>query len=254
MAVPLLRNALVATANVVFPPYCAACDGRLCERPEKLLLCDRCRELLTRDRGPACRRCAAPMPRARIAGDECPRCRDQKFHLAAVWSLGRYAEEGLRELVLRLKRPGSEPLATALGRLAVEQWLATVDLPEFDPREIDAILPVPMHWWRRLRRGMNSPELVAEQFARRLGKPVLRNTLRRCRHTAPQAGLSAPQRHLNVRNAFTSRREYQLEGQRLLLIDDILTTGATANEAARMLLKAGAASVRAVVLARAVGS
>jgi ComF family protein len=117
----------------------------------------------------------------------------------------------------------------------------------------DLVVPVPMHWARRFQRGVNSPELMARELARFLGVEVGLRALARRRRTAPQADLSPRQRFRNVRDAFRVRASYDIQGRSVLLVDDILTTGATSSEAARMLKEAGAARVVVAVLARAAG-
>jgi len=147
-----------------------------------------------------------------------------------------------------MKRRRSEPLSAAMGRLlAVRRARPLKDL------DADLILPVPMYWARKLARGTNSPEVVARCLAQQMRIPVSCRTLRRYRNTLPQKDLPVGQRFRNVRGAFAVRRSYDLQGARVLLVDDILTTGATCSEAAGVLIKAGAAMVAAVVIARAQG-
>ena len=112
---------------------------------------------------------------------------------------------------------------------------------------------MPMHWTRRLQRGINSPEILAGCLARHLGIPLRRRLLVRCRRTFLQTEMSPPQRFRNVRAAFRVHKSPCLQGARVLLVDDILTTGATCSEAAKTLKKAGAAAVVVAVLARAQG-
>jgi ComF family protein len=116
-----------------------------------------------------------------------------------------------------------------------------------------AVLAVPMHWTRRVRRGVNSPQLLARTLAATLGVPVADHVLVRRRRTAPQASLSPRERAQNVRGAFQTRRHRDLNGARLVLVDDVMTTGATVKEAARSLRRAGAEAIHVVVLARAEG-
>jgi ComF family protein len=118
----------------------------------------------------------------------------------------------------------------------------------------DVIVPVPMFWTRRLLRGVNSPEILAESLAGRLDLPVLRRVLVRTRNTLPQFSLPPSERFPNVRGAFRVRRGYDLSGARVLLVDDVLTTGATSSEAARALRSAGAEAVLVAVAARAPGA
>jgi ComF family protein len=123
-------------------------------------------------------------------------------------------------------------------------------LADFAP---DVVAVVPMHWRRRLFRGVNSPELVAERLAAGLSCSLAVGMLRRTRNTPPQADMPPAQRFTNMRGAFRTRRGHRLQGASVLLVDDILTTGATCSEAAKVLRGLGAADVVVAVLARAEG-
>jgi ComF family protein len=116
-------------------------------------------------------------------------------------------------------------------------------------RQFDAVVPVPLHWRRRWTRGFNQSELLAQAIARRCGAPVV-NALTRRRATSAQAGLTHAARRQNVAHAFQARPSRRIEGKRVLLIDDVMTTGATAAACARALRRAGAQSVTLLALAR----
>ncbi len=120
------------------------------------------------------------------------------------------------------------------------------------PRDqlFEVIVPVPSHWRRRLWRGFDQAAVLARELSRHLGVPVA-EALRRTRHTDPQAGLARRQRRLNVRGCFRAAAPETVRGRRVLLIDDVLTTGATANAAAAALKEAGAARIGVFTLARA---
>lgn len=161
--------------------------------------------------------------------------------------VGSY-DGALRLAVLGCKRPWQHPLAFALGQLMAEELG-----PRLAAARLDAVVPVPMHWSRRMWRGANGPEIVAEQVARKLQLPLAGHLLARRKRTRPQARLTVPRRRANVRGAFRAAAHRDLPGSRLLLIDDIMTSGATLNEAARTLRAAGAEAVMVAVLARAPG-
>jgi ComF family protein len=136
-----------------------------------------------------------------------------------------------------------EPLARPLGDLLMAA------LPR-DER-FDAVAPVPLHWLRQWRRGFNQSELLAREIARRSGLPLLR-ALRRVRSTPAQAGLSNTARRQNVAAAFQcSRSAKPAEGRRILLVDDVMTTGATASACALALKRGGASRVGILTVARA---
>jgi ComF family protein len=148
-----------------------------------------------------------------------------------------------------MKHAAEEPLSAAMGQFLVLQrggLLATL--------QPDLVVPVPMYWRQRLVRRTNSPDLLADRLAKFLRVSVLDRVLRRCRDTLPQKSLPPGRRFPNVRGAFRLAAGYDLKGARVLLVDDVLTTGATCNEAARVLKKEGGAeAVLVAVLARADG-
>jgi ComF family protein len=180
-----------------------------------------------------------------VTSTACAHCAQRHFAFDSVARLGCY-DGLLRTAVLRIKGGRHHGLALALGRL-----LAQTRGDELAAWRPDAVLAVPMHWSRRMWRGANSPDTIAQRLAARLGVPLASHVLVRRRRTAPQARLSPPRRRANVRGAFRVRAHRDLPGARLLLVDDIMTTGATVDEAAKTLVRAGAGPVRVVVLARA---
>jgi ComF family protein len=147
-----------------------------------------------------------------------------------------------------MKRPSHGALSVAMGRL-----LAQRRRERLIEVQADVVIPIPMFWRRRLGRGTNSPEVLASCLGKSLGIPVRRRVLVRHRNTLPQADLSPSRRFQNVRGAFRVRRGDALKDARVLIVDDVLTTGATCSEAAKMLKQAGAAWVAVAVVARAQG-
>jgi ComF family protein len=177
------------------------------------------------------------------AEGRCALCRSGLRGFDAAYSFGAY-ETRLRDLIHLYKYGKIRTLARPLGELLVQA------LPR-DER-FDAIVPVPLHWRRRWQRGFNQSELLARVVSRRTGIPVIA-ALRRERHTAMQAGLSNSSRRRNVTGAFACRGALakRIEGRRILLIDDVMTTGSTAAACAAVLRRAGARRVALLALARA---
>jgi ComF family protein len=158
----------------------------------------------------------------------------------AVYSYGSY-EGSLRQLIHLFKYDKiytlARPLAGFLARVL--------------PREerFDVVVPMPLHWRRGWERGFNQSELLAREIAKKWNVP-LRRSVRRVKSTAPQAGLTNAKRRVNVAGAFAVKKNIRLDGARVLLVDDVLTTGATAAACARALKRAGAAHVALLALAR----
>jgi len=170
----------------------------------------------------------------------CMLCRLGLQGFDAVYSYGSY-EGTLRQLIHVFKYGGVRPLAGTFGRFMAQAL----------PREagFDLIVPMPLHWFKQWQRGFNQAELLASEIGRKWNTPV-KKIVRRKRVTAPQAGLTNAKRRLNVRGAFRIARGRRLDGLRILLVDDVVTTGATASACARVLKRAGAAHVSLLALAR----
>jgi len=147
---------------------------------------------------------------------------------------------------LMLKHHSNEGLA----ELVAETW-ARQTKGVFDALNVDAVMPVPLHWWRRWRRGYNQSAALAHGLAGVLGLPLETAWLRRVRNTPMQTRMTLAGRRDNVRGAFRVRGGVSVRGRSILLVDDVLTTGATASEVARILHYSGCQRVVVAVLARA---
>lgn len=239
----LATNALV---RVLLAPACASCDGAL-DLPLDGPVCATCWQQVPRLTPPWCVRCGDALPSAN-AGPWCVRCRRRPSAMTIARSAGRY-DDSLRRIIHAFKYGKRRVLAPKLAALMRE---AGADLLA----GADAVVPVPLHPWRAMRRGFNQ----ADDLARGLGMPVWR-VLRRCRHGPPQAGLPAAQRHANVRAAYalSLSPSWPAAGRRVrnrvvVLVDDVMTTGATLEACARVLADAGVRSVGALTAARAVAA
>jgi ComF family protein len=199
---------------------------------------------------PLCPRCGV-MFKGRVGGDHlCGRCREHPpaFHMARA----AFVYDGsLVDVIHCFKYKGKLQLAAPL-RLLLRQAFARCWADE----RVDAILPVPLHGRRLRSRGFNPPELLVRGWEKGAAgvpsPPVVADVLQRVRATAAQAGLGRREREINIRGAFAVRRPERIAGRHLLVVDDVLTTGATAAEAARVLCESGAARVDVLALARVV--
>lgn len=243
----LAKTALAPLLDLLFPPACSLC-GAEPDRQLDAALCADCQETLVKWDRTACPRCARPLPSTEdVALQACPACARRTPRFDQVTALGVY--QGLmREAVLRVKRAREEALTLALGRLLADRLLARADRPA-----ADVIVPMPMHWTRRFLRGVNGPEILAEVLSERLRVPVAARLVWCRRRTKKQGTLVPAERRQNVRGAYGVTAGKRTVGARVLLVDDVMTTGATANEIARQLRQAGAARVSVAVLARGIG-
>jgi ComF family protein len=190
-----------------------------------------------------CSSCRTPFLNAYPLDEQgrCGLCRAGLRGFDAAYCYGAYGGE-LRDVIHLFKYDRIKPLARPLGDLLLE----ALPLDE----SFDAVAPVPLHWRRRWQRGFNQSEMLGRIVARRRGIP-LRDVLRRVRATDAQAGLSHTARRKYVAAAFGVRAGERLDGQRWLLVDDVMTTGSTVAACARALKKAGAARVAVLTVARA---
>jgi len=234
--------------NLWFPPDCAFCREELEQTRDDGWLCAACRERLLCDDGPTCPRCGAVTEEAATPGSGCSLCRHERWAFDVVVALGRYRGD-LQRAVRRMKRLAGERLAIAVGRLLADRWGDWLE-----ERSPDLVVPIPAHWPRRFVRGTNSSQVLAEPIARRLRIPALRGLLRYRRNTRIQSSLRPSERKANVRDALRVSKGYDIRSADIVLVDDVLTTGATAHEAARTLRQAGADRVTVVVAARGVGA
>ncbi len=241
---------LTLLVNFLYPPRCAACAVRLtAATPARL--CAYCQEHIERAAGAQCSRCGDVLRSATLAGGAtlCPRCVNNPPSFRAVYAATIYhsLDAGSDNPVASLIRRHKYGLDQSLSRALAEC------LPDPLPlrREAyDLIVPVPLHRKRLRWRGFNQSALLGTELARRLRLPLAVGCLRRVRATPPQTAQTHAARLKNVAGAFALRNPQRISGQRVLLVDDVVTTGATVDECARVLLAAGAAVVDVFALAR----
>ncbi len=202
--------------------------------PDKCILCG---ELLQRHETDLCHRCREKAPVFTKS--------KKRFSFVAGWTSLWYYKDTARDCVLRFKFCKKQNYAPALGRLLALK-LQTADFTDFD-----VLTYVPVSFLRRWKRGYDQTALLAQAVADQLGVPLVPCLVKQ-RHTRPQSTLARPeQRRANIAGAYRVKRKPVLQDKRVLLLDDIITTGATINECARVLLMAGAKEVRAAAIAAA---
>lgn len=238
----LARRAAGGILDLVLPDVCAACHGA---DAGEFGLCQACNlRLLELVALPYCIRCGASLPAGMSPREDgCPACPNPLPRFDRTVRLGPYADP-LRVIIRELKYHRQDRMRRHLGALLGQAVAARCLGPSFD-----LVLPVPMHWRRRLIRGYDHARVLARAVAGELQIPV-GDELARIRATPPQAHLPRSRRLENVRGAFAVSYLATIQAARVLLVDDVTTTGATANEAARTLLQAGASSVTLAVVCK----
>lgn len=253
------------TQDVVFPAFCQVCNQAV-SWPLRGGICGYCiHEIPTIACG--CSRCGAEIPASLMQPTsvklsdpkrDCIHCRKGAWPTRRIYAFGTYGGKLAKILVL-LKRPGSEPSAITLGN-AMADWLgeqiklliSNDELPNNLP--FDAIVSVPKFWMRRISQRHNAAELLAESIADKLGIPLWNDGIIQTRPTSKQGLLLANQRRQNVEGAFVVNRGRAWKGKRILIVDDIVTSGSTIGEIATILKRAQVASVDGLCAARGVGS
>jgi ComF family protein len=245
----VLKQSAVRCLDFLLPPRCLGC-GQIVDGADRL--CADCWRGLVLLGPPLCRLCGYPLPQAVADMPICGACAIEPPVFDRARAALRY-DEGARGLILRFKHADRTDIAKTFGQL-LEQ--AGRDLLA----DSDIIAPVPLHRWRFLQRGYNQAALLAYALpdrgrSREPVRRIIPDLLHRVQATASQQGLSGAQRLRNIKaSAFRLNVRYndQVEGRRILLIDDVLTTGATVTACTRALLKSGAAAVDVLALARVV--
>jgi competence protein ComFC len=236
--------------DFVFPAECQCCAGFLGDR-RVMTICASCWEAIPIIQPPGCPRCGIPYPVESAFRATptflCKECRTTAPFFDRAVSVGYYAgvlEETIKQFKFHHRRAFGRPLA---------QLMLTHLPPDLDLSGYHGVIPVPLHPKRQRERGYNQAAILAKELSRHLHLPLLRNHLRRVRpteHQTAQTGRRARQQ--NVKDAFQVRHPDTLQNQDVILVDDIMTTGATANECAKTLKRAGARSVLVLSLSRRV--
>ncbi|MDY0390070.1 MAG: ComF family protein [Desulfobulbus oligotrophicus] len=230
--------------DLLFPPLCLGCQQRL-GSSHPPLLCPECSKKLIFIRSPLCSLCGTPFPKG--ADHLCGDCLAGRYSFDLARSLCQYCPP-ISDLILALKfhgrLTGIATFRTLLDQSALFEIFTTPDI----------ILPVPLHKKRLRQRGFNQAQLITSGCFLQWRKKIVLNLLTRHRPTTPQAVLSGSKRRRNVHNVFSLSRPDLVAGARVLLVDDVYTTGSTINACSKILRKAGAERIEVFTLARSLAS
>jgi ComF family protein len=236
-----LKNVTSRVLDLLLPPLCLICDEPV---GSAATLCPVCWKKIQFIAPPLCQCCGAPFDIPVEAGTLCGACLTQAPHFQSARAAMLY-DEASRKLILGFKHGDRTYMTQALA-----VWMQRADSAVI--AQADALIPVPLHRWRLFKRRYNQSALLAQQIGGLAGKPVFPDALRRTRDTPSQGHMKRKERQENVRGAFMTAPRYKnlIEEKTLILIDDVMTTGATVEECARVLLAAGAKQVHVLTLSR----
>jgi competence protein ComFC len=237
---------LAAAFELVYPRNCQICFEAIEGGGALGYVCGGCLKSVRRIQAPFCQKCGLPFHGELLSAFECSNCRDKDYvferAIAATTTQG-----AIRECVHRFKYQRQMWFGPVLAHHIIQGGLE-----HFDWGEIDGIVPVPLHPRKRREREFNQAEYLADALGRAFKVAVFKTNLRRVVDTATQTRLDVASRAANMRGAFCVTEPSALSGKRLVLVDDVFTTGATVSECARMLLLAGVQSVSVLTVARQV--
>ncbi|MBI3316330.1 MAG: ComF family protein [Candidatus Omnitrophica bacterium] len=233
----MFRSCLEIGASLIFPATC-----ELCERPARAGVCASCRQAIRLIEPPFCPSCGRTLhdPDAAL----CAHCREETFHFDRAYACTWY-EGPAKELLHTYKFNGRKFLKNYFAAL-LEDFMRL----HLDPARFDGVLAVPIDREKKSDRGFNQSGFLSQAVARTFGMNERSSWLLRTQAGTPQARLTKARRRTNVHGSFHAAEDSRLAGAKLLLIDDILTTGHTASECARVLKTAGAAAVTTLAVAR----
>ena len=237
-----MKNLFRSLLDLLLPPACLCC-GRPLATSDATLFCPACLAQLHLITTPLCPCCGRAYLKAAGGDHFCATCLTKKWYFGAARAVLLY-EDPAKSLIHLFKYQGKTACLKSLCRL-----MASLPHLADYTKDADLILPVPLHNSRLRTRGFNQAQLLAQAFFpkdRRLKVDIIR----RIRPTPPQTGFNGTARRLNVKNAFAVAEPEQVRGKKILLVDDVFTTGTTVNECAKTLKKAGAGEVRVLTLAR----
>jgi len=237
-AIRALRGLGSALLDFVYPPHCSLCKAPLQE--DERVVCEGCWSKIQVISGSHCATCGCPLDEP---APTCTNCESETLHFDRARILSPF-DETIQSLIHQLKYRGKRSIGHRLGTM-----LGALIASDGDSDGADVIVPIPLHPSRKKERGYNQSALVASAMGDRLGIEVSTDLIVRTRRTATQTKLNAEERARNVAGAFEVVHPEPVRGKEVLLVDDVLTTGATVNACAQVLLEAGAKRVCLAALA-----
>jgi len=241
----MLQGLFKGLVELAFPKVCLSCKIQLKNRTSiSDTICIACWHKLPRNLPPFCHRCGRTLKKPHLHKNICPECRKNILHFDRAFSPCLY-EGIIKELIHSFKYKAKDYLGTSLSHVMIE----FIKEYNFPINFIDYIVPIPLHKVRLREREFNQAEILGNHLAREFNKELQPDALIRLRNSRTQTELNAGERFLNVRDAFSVKAGLNLKNKNILLVDDVLTSGATASEAALALKTSGAGVIFVLTLA-----
>lgn len=240
----MLRDLFKGLRDLIYPSHCLACENKIEPAEKQELVCANCWEKIECNLPPFCASCGRHLGPESIEKNTCLSCKKERFNFDRAFSPCTYTGT-VKKLIHEFKYRGKDYLGKPLAGL-MNEFIRDYCLPI---EHLDFIIPVPLHESRLREREFNQAQILSEQVGKEFNKEVLTGALIRNKPTKTQAELNAEERRQNVDKSFSVSKPERIKDRNLLLIDDVLTTGSTSNEAAKTLKQAGAKIVLLLTLA-----
>ena len=237
-----VKRLLNDVCDIIFPPQCLSCAEN--NLPAEGIFCSSCLEKIRFITGSLCPICGIPFLNSPAEGHICGKCLENNPYYTQARSMASF-ETIIMEAIHKFKYGRNITIGDALG-----SCMAAFSFPDFDYSKYSLLIPVPLHIKRLRERGFNQSLLLAQKLGKKYRLPVSFSLLKRRKFTLTQTGLNKKERGKNIKGAFAVLDRQKVSGKNIILIDDVYTTGATINECAKVLLKAGAEQVAVLTLAR----
>ena len=238
-----LNEALHNITDVIFPPRCLGCAEILPQRSSQAF-CPACKEKIRFITGSLCPICGIAFFDSPASDHLCGNCLESKPYFCLARAVASY-ETLILDAIHQFKYGRNISAGAALA-----SFMAEFCFPDFDFTDYSLIIPVPLHIRRLRERGFNQSLILAKSIEKKYQIPVNFSLLKRRKFTLTQTGLNKKERKNNIKGAFAVTDNAKTEGKNIILIDDVYTTGATINQCAKTLIKAGASKVAVLTLAR----
>jgi len=242
----MLKNLTATVLNLIYPKNCISCKTGIFDEQNRFFLCDDCFEEIAKNLSPFCLKCGVHLDERETEFGICRQCKKRKFYFDRAYSVCIF-EGTIKELIHKFKYSNKTVLAKLFSEMIFD-FAMNFHIPISD---YDIMLPVPLHSVRLREREYNQCEILAKELQKFFSIAISRNDVMRIRNTKSQIELNKFARWQNIKGAFKLKNFEKFKDKNVLIIDDLMTTGATASELAGVLKDADAKKVSVLTLAKA---